>query len=172
MAVDSTPGRGSTFILYLPASLQEISESVAQPATQPAPAAQGHRILVVEDEESVRRLVGRILSARGYQVIEAESGAGALAQLADVEGRVDLLLTDVRMPGMSGRELALNVQMLYPWIKSLYMSGYAEQALAEDSIRGLDSWIKKPFSAETLLTLVARTLGTATSAPVKATSLN
>ena len=172
VAVESTPGRGSTFTLYLPACVEEKDEPVAQQAPRAAPAAQGRRILVVEDEEAVRRLVGRILTARGYQVVEVGSGADALAQLGDIQGRVDLLLTDVRMPGMSGRELALNVQMLYPWIKTLYMSGYAEQSLAEDSVRGLDSWIQKPFSAETLLTLVARTLGASGSSPVAATSLN
>lgn len=172
VAVDSIPGRGTTFTLLLPASAEEKDETAAHVALQPTPAAQGRRILVVEDEEAVRRLVGRILSARGYQVIEAGSGGDALAQLGVIEGRVDLLLTDVRMSGMSGRELALNVQMLYPWIKTLYMSGYAEQSLVEDSMRGLDSWIQKPFSAETLLTLVGRKLGAANSAQVGATSLH
>ncbi len=172
VAVESTPGRGSTFTLYLPASIREKDEPDAEQTPQSTPAAKGRRILVVEDEESVRRLVGRILSARGYQVVEAGSGSDALAQLGVIEGRVDLLLTDVRMPGVSGRELALNVQMLYPWIKVLYMSGYAEQSLAEDSIRGLDSWIQKPFSSETLLTLVGRTLGAAASVPDRAASLH
>jgi two-component system, cell cycle sensor histidine kinase and response regulator CckA len=171
VTVDSVPGRGSTFTLYLPATAEESVEAIDRETIEPAEESTGHRILVVEDEEAVRRLVGRILSGRGYEVIESHSGADALAQLDAIGGRVDLLLTDVRMPGMSGRELALNVQMLHPEIKTLYMSGYAEQALAEDSIRGLDSWIHKPFSAETLLTLVQRTLeGTAMVA--RAGSLN
>ena len=126
-------------------------------------------ILVVEDEEAVRRLVGRILTGGGYQVIEADSGTDALGQLEAVDGRVDMLLTDMRMPGMSGRELALNVQMLYPRIKALYMSGYAEDGLAENSIRGQDSWLQKPFSAESLLAVVGRTLESPDSAPVGAT---
>jgi two-component system, cell cycle sensor histidine kinase and response regulator CckA len=171
VAVESVPGRGTTFTLYLPATSEEIAGVSDQEPVEPAKQSKGHRILVVEDEEAVRRLVGRILRGRGYEVVEARSGADALARLDAIGGRVDLLLTDVRMPGMSGRELALNVQMLHPGIKTLYMSGYAEQALAEDSIRGLDSWIQKPFSAETLLTLVQRTLEE-TAAIAGATSLN
>jgi two-component system, cell cycle sensor histidine kinase and response regulator CckA len=171
VSVESVPGRGSTFTLYLPATVEEMAGVSDQETAEPSKDSAGHRILVVEDEEAVRRLVGRILRGRGYEVIEARSGADALAQLDAIGGRVDLLLTDVRMPGMSGRELALNVQMLHPEIKTLYMSGYAEQALAEDSIRGLDSWIQKPFSAETLLTLVQRTLED-TAAIAGATSLN
>ena len=76
------------------------------------------------------------------------------------------------MPGMSGRELALNVQMLYPRIKALYMSGYAEDAIADNSIRGLASWVQKPFSVGTLLAVVDRALDAADSPPVGATSLD
>jgi CheY-like chemotaxis protein len=170
VAVESTPGEGATFTLYLPATVEAKHEVDGQDAPPPTPIAKGRCILVVEDEEAVRRLVGRILTGRGYQVIEADSGTEALAQLELVDGRVDLLLTDMRMPGMSGRELALNVQMLYPLIKALYMSGYAEDALADDSIRGLDSWVQKPFSVETLLAVVDRTLDVAESPPVGATS--
>ncbi|MGH2700104.1 MAG: ATP-binding protein [Actinomycetota bacterium] len=171
VSVESRLNRGSTFTLYLPATLEEQSDTTDQEAPKPTKEIAGRRILVVEDEEAVRRLVGRILKGRGYRVVEAQSGAHALAELNAIEGGVDLLLTDVRMPGMSGRELALNVQMLYPGIKTLYMSGYAEQSLADESIRGLDSWIHKPFSAETLLTLVERTLG-AESTPVEASSFD
>ncbi len=158
IAVDSTPGKGSSFTLYFPASDAEKSETVEEPALNALPVADGARILVVEDEEAVRKLIGRILSGRGYRVVEARSGDHALARLAEVDGDVELMLTDVRMPGMSGRELALNVQMLYPRIKTLYMSGYAEQSLAEESLRGLDSWIEKPFSAEALVALIHKTL--------------
>ena len=172
VAVDSAVGRGTTFTLYLPATMEPKHEAVVKEVPRATPRSGGHRILVVEDEEAVRRLVGRILTGRGYRVVEAESGTDALAQLEVAEGRVDLLLTDVRMPGMSGRELALNVQMLYSGIKVLYMSGYAEDELAEDSIRGLETWIQKPFSAETLLTLVGKTLDSPDPAPVGATSLD
>jgi len=173
VAVDSAPGRGATFTLYLPATTVEPNhEAAAKDAPRATPISGGHRILVVEDEEAVRKLVGRILTGRGYRVVEAASGTDALAQLEVNEGRVDLLLTDVRMPGMSGRELALNVQMLYPRIKTLYMSGYAEDELAENSIRGLETWIQKPFSADTLLTIVGRTLDSVDHAPVGATSLD
>jgi two-component system, cell cycle sensor histidine kinase and response regulator CckA len=171
VAVESEPGNGATFTLFLPEAVEPKHETTGQILPQATPISEGHCILVVEDEEAVRRLVGRILTGSGYRVIEADSGTDALAQL-EADGRVDLLLTDVRMPGMSGRELALNVQMLYPRIRVLYMSGYAEEALADNSIRGQDSWIQKPFSAEALLAVVGRTLEPLHSASVGATSLD
>jgi two-component system, cell cycle sensor histidine kinase and response regulator CckA len=172
VAVESTPGAGATFTLFLPATVEPKHETSGQNGPPTTPVSEGRCILVVEDEEAVRRLVCRILTGRGHQVIEADSGTDALAQLELVDGSVDLMLTDMRMPGMSGRELALNVQMLYPRIKALYMSGYAEDGLADNSIRGQDSWIRKPFSAENLLDVVDRTLDAADSPAVGATSLD
>ncbi|HEV8125196.1 MAG TPA: response regulator [Gemmatimonadales bacterium] len=137
-------GVGTTMRLYLP---------VAEPSVRPAPAAKegsdhgNETILLVEDDPGVRKIAARILAARGYRVLEAETGDAALAVLAQHAGTVHLLLTDVVLPGMSGREVAARVRALRPGIKVLFASGYTDDVILQHLLEAGDEVIlQKPFA--------------------------
>jgi CheY-like chemotaxis protein len=149
---------GSTFTIYLPAALQ------APEGTRAAkPRAQGVRayetIVVVEDEQSVRDLAARILQSKGYRVVTAENGRKALDLIAKYPERIDLLLTDVVMPAMNGRELADRVAILRPGIRVLYMSGYPGDAIMKHGVlaEGI-AFLEKPFTPDVLLNKVRAVL--------------
>ena len=151
--VYSEEGRGTTFNIYLPAT-----NAVPRPEHRPVVdlgEQQGtERILVVEDEEGVRSITERILAGAGYDVITAPSPADALEMMNQGEG-IDLLLTDVIMPGMSGRDLARRLQSSRPQLKTIFMSGYTDEIIARQGV--LDdgvTFLQKPFSAQELLPLV------------------
>jgi CheY-like chemotaxis protein len=112
------------------------------------------RVLVVDDEDGVRSVATRILERSGYEVLNACCGDEALALLAD-EPQVDLLLTDVIMPRMSGKELATRLGTSHPGVRVLYMSGYTDRLVG---IEELDQLIEKPFRRDTLLAAVERVL--------------
>jgi DNA-binding NtrC family response regulator len=114
---------------------------------------------VVEDEEGVRVLVRTILAAHGYTVLEAARGKEALKLLADRTTPVDLIITDVVMPEMSGRELALGAVRLSPGTKVLYMSGYTDEAIVQHGV--LDPgipFLQKPFTHDALTTKIREVL--------------
>jgi len=144
--VYSEPGRGATFKVYLP---------VCEGTHSPAPPDEADRenprgaetVLLAEDNEGVRKLTRTILARQGYHVLMAESGRSALALLAQYEGPVHLLLTDVVMPDMNGRELYDRVSRQYPQIKVLFMSGYTDNVIAHRGVidEGVH-FIQKPFS--------------------------
>jgi len=144
----SEPGLGSTFKIYLPVAA---SERPAEPHPQSAPprALPGETALVVEDDPLVRIMALRALSAHGYAVLEAERATAALALLAGGSTRVDVVITDVAMPGMDGRELAARVAELRPGTPVLFMSGYSDQDVVR---RGLleagQPFLQKPFTPE------------------------
>jgi len=150
--VESEPGEGTTFHLFLPTSADGVT---ARPRPEPSPSrGRGGvgRIVVVEDEAGVRRMALRILERAGYEVETFEHPADALERLADPDVRVDLLLTDVRMPGMNGNELADRVRELRSSLPVIYMSGYPEEAAIADRILALDAdFLPKPFSPDALL---------------------
>jgi CheY-like chemotaxis protein len=102
---------------------------------------------VAEDEESVRSLVRRILEGCGYEVLDAARGEDALARFTQAGGAIDLLVTDVIMPGMSGPELARRLRSRNPGLRILYMSGYTDDLLTKHGIRDAD-FIQKPFSPD------------------------
>jgi PAS domain S-box-containing protein len=142
--IDSTPGKGTTIEVLLPATEAPAPEE--PPADRPeAPAAQGETILVVEDEAAVRRLTSRILLREGYTVLEAANGQEALETWEAHPGEIDLLLTDVVMPGMSGKELAEELG-----IEPVFMSGYTDDVMLRHGVEGL-RLVQKPFDAQTLL---------------------
>jgi CheY-like chemotaxis protein len=124
----------------------------------PAPAA-GETILLAEDEPAVRTLVGAILRRQGYRVLDAQGGADALALAAAHEGRIDLLLTDVVMPDTNGVQLAKRLVRDRPDLKVVYMSGYAEHALADGVDRdAIVHFISKPFTSNVLCARVREVL--------------
>jgi signal transduction histidine kinase/ActR/RegA family two-component response regulator len=144
--LDSRPGYGSTFRIYLP----EAPGDVASPPPAADAEASGHAggtVLVAEDEESVRSLVRRILEGCGYEVLDAARGEDALARFTQAGGAIDLLVTDVIMPGMSGPELARRLRSRNPGLRILYMSGYTDDLLTKHGIRDAD-FIQKPFSPD------------------------
>jgi two-component system cell cycle sensor histidine kinase/response regulator CckA len=122
----------------------------------------GETILLVEDDPAVRRMASEVLLSTGYRVLAAPSGADALRMAAKHEGRLDLLLTDVVMPGMTGPELARQFISQFPRIRILFMSGYTDDAIEKHGVRGRTVRVlQKPFTHETLAQCVREILGPA-----------
>jgi PAS domain S-box-containing protein len=148
--IQSRPGVGTTFTIMVP-----VTDEVAVPVLEKSAyrhAATGETILVVEDEEALREVTERIFTRSGYRVLTAAHGAEALALAAAHDGPIDLLVTDVVMPNMLGKEVAERMQLLRPDIEVLYMSGYAQPVLASRGRLDRDvNLIEKPFSAATLV---------------------
>jgi signal transduction histidine kinase/CheY-like chemotaxis protein len=156
--VDSEPGQGTVFRIYLPrldAAAVTVDRSV-----RPAAAAGGtETILLVEDEEGVRELARDILRASGYTVLEARNGAEALLLCERHQGPLDMLLTDVVMPRMSGRELAERLAPLRPELSVLYMSGYTDDAVIRHGVLAAGTaFLQKPFTPAALVQRVRETL--------------
>jgi two-component system, cell cycle sensor histidine kinase and response regulator CckA len=155
--VSSEPGRGTTFEIWLP----EVEEQADRPLDDVASAARGgcERLLVVEDEASMRMLTAELLRDAGYEVEVAEGGEQALALIASGVPAPRLLLIDVVLPGMSGPELAARVRALLPGIGVAYVSGYSHEAIAQRSVLEEGALlIAKPFSNDTLLRGVRQVL--------------
>jgi len=159
ISVRSVPGDGTVFTI-----------SVPPPAAQDAPAAASVRqsrnlsgsetVLLAEDENGVRELVRAGLVRLGYKVIDAPDGATALERAAAQAGRIDLLITDVVMPGMSARELTERLLTLHPKAKVIYMSGYSDAAIEGQGIpEGGAVFLQKPFTPEALARRVREVLG-------------
>lgn len=132
---DSEVGKGTTFRIFLPRHIVQEHHEAPKTAQQAVRDLTGHeRILLVEDEESVRAFSARALSATGYEVFEADSGEEALEVLKELEGRLDLLVSDVVMPEMDGPALLTEVRKLYPDldIKVIFVSGYAEESVRKE----------------------------------------
>lgn len=168
--VESELEEGSTFNVFLP-----VADKVDQEDEKLKPSAQGQgeRILVVEDQELLRKMVCGLLERQGYQVTSSATGREALDFLRDHSSEVDLLLTDVVMPGgISGIDVAGHVQMKYPQIKVVFMSGYSEDLFGksfEPNDAFKDSpwhFIAKPFSPDVLARLVRRVLDEDETPPV------
>jgi two-component system, cell cycle sensor histidine kinase and response regulator CckA len=162
--VDSEPASGTTFRLYFPR--RSATEIAPAPAPRAARRTTGGSecILLVDDDLGVRHFAARVLASRGYTVLPASSPDEAVAIAEDHESRIDLLLTDVVMPGGTGRALATTLYESRPELKVLYMSGYTTEAIVDHGI--LDpsvAFIGKPFTAHSLAQKVRETLdGTGT----------
>jgi diguanylate cyclase (GGDEF)-like protein/PAS domain S-box-containing protein len=152
--VESGENEGTTFIIHLP-----LAETAASARDDAESSARAETVVVVEDEASVRVLAERILRGRGFRVVSAANGREALALIAKHPGRIDLVLTDVVMPEMNGRELAERVSILRPGIRVLYMSGYPADALARHGVApDVVEFLEKPFSPDALVQKVRAVL--------------
>ena len=158
IAVDSVPGQGTSFQIHFPCAS---ADNGPQPirATVPQSLSGSETILVVEDQEEVRAVVRHALQAHGYTVIEAPDGPSALSLLTGLPHGVDLLLTDVVMPHMSGRELAERTRRIQRNLRVLYMSGYTDDAIVRHGVvaAGIDL-LPKPFAVTQLLARVRQLL--------------
>jgi CheY-like chemotaxis protein len=149
--VYSEPGHGTTFKVYLPCAEQE-TETIEMAAGPAELLRQGSEtILLVEDDDIVRDLASISLRMYGYTVLEAHNGDKALKIFREHEGPIQLLVTDVVMPGMSGRELAKKFESLCPAMKVLYISGYTDNAIVHHGILDAGTaFLQKPFTPEAL----------------------
>ena len=151
LEVESSPGQGSTFSLYLPIAPATRAAETSGSRTPQRAAGKGETVLVVEDEPSVRRFTTSLLERIGYHVISCESGEQALELSKDYSGPIDLLLTDVVMPGLQGPELAKDLLKSRPETCVLFVSGYAEpERLLELSLTETRAFMPKPFSIDAL----------------------
>jgi two-component system cell cycle sensor histidine kinase/response regulator CckA len=156
VSIQSSPGLGTTVTVLLPSAPS--SSGGDSPASVPA-AGHGETLLVVEDEDALREVAGRILSGAGYKVISADGGPQALEVAARHDGAIDLLVSDVVMPGMLGKELADRLTGVRPDTRVLYMSGYAQPVLhSQGTLDPGVALLEKPFTADDLLTAVRRRL--------------
>jgi two-component system cell cycle sensor histidine kinase/response regulator CckA len=147
IAVTSEPGSGTVFKIYLPRT-EELPEP-GQPATGAHKPGGAHTILLVEDEPGVRRMVRQALRRQGYNVLEAGSAAEALQLCQRHRNSIHLLVTDVVMPHMSGRQLAQQVRSLLPRMRTLFISGYAHEVVEnQKEFDAEDAFIAKPFTPE------------------------
>ncbi len=157
--VDSGVGQGTTFTVYLPAAEDSVRR-VVLPISAAAPRGLGETVMVAEDEDGLRTLLGRVLSGSGYQVVSARNGAEALEAARSRGGKVDLLLADLVMPRMNGAELAETLARMQPGLKVLFMTGHTEDAQVQERlVEGDVELIHKPFTGETLLGHLRRLLG-------------
>jgi CheY-like chemotaxis protein len=156
--VESALGKGSTFKIYFPCTPERAAvERAAAPRTS---APTGKRtVLVVEDEDQLRRVVVEILHEAGYDVLEAGSPSRALEVAAEYEGPIQLLISDVVMPELSGKQLAERLVAVRPELRVLYVSGYTQDSIVHHGVleEGLH-FLPKPFTRSTLLATVARVL--------------
>ncbi len=153
--IDSVPGDGTVVRFTLPAAGADDLAPAPEPVPRPARAAGPARILVVEDQDPVRRQAVRILERHGYEVREAASGDAALAAWEPV----DVLLTDVVMPGMTGHELAAARGRRCPGLQIVFMSGHTEDVVVLEGARERElAFVQKPFTRDSLLGTVAEAL--------------
>jgi CheY-like chemotaxis protein len=155
--VYSEPGHGTTFKVYLP-RVDDPAESRTAQRSAPGHYRGDETVLLVEDEESIRRVVCESLRKNGYTVLEAENGPQAIA-ICEGHRRIDLLITDVIMPGMNGSELVQHVRSLRPDLPVLFMSGYTDRALVHQRLRDADAaFLQKPFTPSLLAAKVRELL--------------
>ena len=157
LTVSSEPGRGSSFHLYLP-TLDSVEKPVPTIATETTPFG-NETILVVEDEDVVRGLILQILAHYGYTIIEAANGDQAISRFEEHKETIDLLITDVVMPEIGGRELAEKFQRTRPDLKVLFLSGYTDDAVVRHGVLEADvAFLQKPFTVDGLATKVRNTI--------------
>jgi CheY-like chemotaxis protein len=157
--VYSEPGKGTSFKVYLP-RVDDAPIAVPAKATT-VPTGRGEAVLLVEDDHRVRKLARELLTRNGYEVIEGADAEDAIRVAASYHKPIDLLLTDVVMPGMSGRLLAQRLAEHHPHLKILYMSGYTDDAIVHHGVLTPDiAFLQKPFTPSTFARAVRDVLDT------------
>ena len=156
--VDSEPGQGTTFRIYLPRV--ERADEPARIARQAGATAGTETVLLVEDVAALREIERRVLEGKGYRVLDAPSAHAALTLAEEFDGTIELLLTDVVLPGMGGRELAAQLQRARPGVKVLFTSGYTDDEVVRRGVfEGGFAFMQKPFTPETLTLRIREVLG-------------
>jgi len=149
VSVDSEMGRGTRFTIYLPRVMQDITTEVNVPDEEQPRGME--TILIAEDEEAVREALSDYMRGLGYAVLTADSGPRALAVAAAYEGTIELLISDVVMPGMNGRELSEKLTDLRPTLRTVFMTGYTDDEVLRHGIKKLGATLlQKPFHLDTL----------------------
>ncbi len=154
--VESEPDRGTTFRIHLPAAAPAPLSVAAD--RERALRGGDELILLVEDDDTVRRVTARVLAGNGYRVVNARDGAEALGVLERLERSPDLLLTDVVMPNLDGAELAARVKALHPRTKVLFSSGYIDESITLRGVSSGGSFLQKPYSPAVLIARVREML--------------
>jgi len=152
IAVQSEAGAGTVFEIFLP-HVQEAPEPGRETAPVSTVVGAGQTVLLAEDEDAVRLLASRVLRKQGYRVLEAADGVEAVRVADNYGGFIHVLLTDVVMPRMGGRELVERLLPLRPGMRVIYMSGYTDDALLQHGVStGASAWfMEKPFTPGTLV---------------------
>jgi CheY-like chemotaxis protein len=154
----SGSGAGTDVVIHLPATRDPLPRAPGTEETAPTPA-RGEQVLLVEDKDAVRVLTERILADAGYSVRTARDGLEALERHGGGSADVDVLVTDIVMPGLSGRELADEMRQRRPGLPVVFVSGYTEDYVVEAAIQeGATAFVEKPFSAADLLASVRTVL--------------
>jgi CheY-like chemotaxis protein len=156
--VYSEPGRGTTFKVYLPRVDEPVEGLELESAVQPV-AGGTETVLVAEDDPAVREIVADVLTRKGYRVLRAPDGQTALEMARAAAGEIHLLVTDIVMPGMTGRQLAEAFAIARPGVRVLYMSGYTDDAVVRQGVlaEGLP-FLQKPFTPNALALKVREVL--------------
>jgi CheY-like chemotaxis protein len=163
--VYSEEGIGTTFKVYLPRVVDQSEVKEAKPSSDELPEGT-ETILLVEDEDMVRSLTRQILELCGYTVMEARNGVEALSICEKHDCHIDLLMTDVVMPQMGGRELADKFAAIYPQMRILFTSGYTDEAIVHHNILNRKvAFIQKPFTPQAVARKVREVLDAAPAAP-------
>ncbi len=157
--VYSEPGHGSTFKIYLPSAEKKIETGTGKDEEALPARREGVTILVAEDDVTMRRLTRRMLESHGYTVIEAEDGKTAIDAIARSTSRIDIILTDVVMKGMTGPELVLRLIESYPEMRVVYMSGYTGELMTHEGLGNSIRLLEKPFTRASLLKTLDAALG-------------
>ncbi len=160
ITVSSLPAHGTTFEIYFP-RIDPAEEVTVTSSTVPqaSRSSVSKTILLVDDNESVRAPIASLLEIKGYKVLQAESGSQALEMIQSRNCPVDLVITDVLMPRMSGLQLANHLKSIYPKIKVLYLSGYTQEAILDNGqIAAGSTFLSKPVPFEVLLAKIRELL--------------